>query len=629
MPQAVSYNANSIQVFEGLSHVRKRPDMYIGDTDIKGLHHLIWEILDNSIDEIASGHGSTIEVALNEDGSVTVMDDGRGIPADMHIEKGVEAVRLVFETLGAGGKFESGAYKTSGGLHGVGASVVNALSVWLQATTCWNGRQYHLKYKKGLLQGGLKPGKKDKHSGTAVSFLPDPTVFPETSFSRSMVKNRLRELAFLNKGLKIVFKDHDKHTEDVFCYKNGLVSYLEYLAENKKCLSKPFLIEKEQDGVKIEIALQYTDEETEGVYSFVNNIATTEGGKHDEGFRQALTRAMNELLKQQNQDKKRGKKDIVFQGSDTTEGLLAILSIKMSNPKFGGQTKGSLSNPEIRGIIMSIVYDELMTQLKGNKRMVQDMMGRVLSSFQYRENAKNMREMSRKVKTLSNSSSLLSSSKFSDCVMRDPRQKEIFIVEGDSAGGSAKQGRNQKFQAILPLKGKPLNVEKKSVKDVLDNEEIRCIIHEIGCGFGKEFSLDNVKSHKIIIATDADVDGSHIQLILLTFFYRYMKPLIEAGYVYIAMPPLYKVFSGTKIEYAYNDKELGKVMKKVGRGVQVQRYKGLGEMDPGQLWETTMDPDKRTLIRVSIDDASVVDRNISVFMGPKTDPRREYLKENM
>ncbi len=623
-----SYQAEDIQVYEGLAHVRKRPDMYIGDTEKKGLHHMIWEILDNAIDEISAGFGDHVQVILEKDGSVTVEDNGRGIPVDLHPTQKIPAVRLVFEKLGAGGKFDGKVYKTSGGLHGVGASVVNALSTKVLVSIFREGRIHQLEYHEGSLQGGVKVVGKVDRTGTKVRFYPNPDVFSTTVFSHSTIKNRLRELAFLNQGIHFAFDDRNRETSDVFCYQKGLASFLDYLGEGKKIMSPPILFQKVVEDVVIDIAMQYTDDQVEGIFSFVNNIPTNNGGKHDEGFRTALTRALNETVKSQNQDKKRGKKEIILQGSDATEGLLCILSIKMANPKFGGQTKNQLSNPEIKGVVMSAVYEELMACFSKGGKVVKEILDRVLLSMKARESARAAKDIARKTKSLTGAT-LFSSGKVASCSSKNPKECEIFIVEGDSAGGSAKQGRKIKFQAILPLKGKPLNVEKKNLIDVLNNLELKDLMQELGCGIHNEFNLDNLRYHKIIIATDADVDGSHIQLILVTFFYRYMRPLIEEGYLYIAMPPLYKVFASKKIEYAYTDKELDKAIKKVGAGYEIQRYKGLGEMNPEQLWETTMDPERRTLLRVTIDDAVAIDKCIAVFMGPKVEPRKAYLDENL
>lgn len=622
------YKAESIQVFEGLDHVRKRPDMYIGDTEQKGLHHLIWEILDNAIDEISAGFGNKITVTIEEDGSITVEDNGRGIPVDKHAKYKIEAVRLVFEKLGAGGKFDNKSYKTSGGLHGVGASVVNALSTSLMAEVHRDGKIYNINYKKGKIQGGVKEIGITNRTGTIVRFYPDDSIFSSIDFKHSVVKNRLQELAFLNNGLMIVFIDHRRNTVNEFCYKNGLKAFIDYLSEGKKVVSSAIYFSREVEDINLDIALCYTDDQVENVFSFVNNIPTHNGGKHDEGFRSALTRALNETIKLQNLEKKRGKNNIIVQGSDATEGIICVLSLRMSNPKFGGQTKNKLSNPEIKGTVMSIAYEELMKAFSVNEAIIKDIVERVSVSVKSRESAKAARDLQKKKKDLK-SNPLFSSGKVANCTSKMPKESEIFIVEGDSAGGSAKAGRNIRTQAILPLKGKPLNVEKKRLIDILNNSELRELIQELGCGIGNEFDLEKLKYHKIIIMTDADVDGAHIRLILITFFYRYMRPLLEEGMLYIAMPPLYKVYTKSKMEYALTEKELDVAIKKVGRGYELQRYKGLGEMDAKQLWDTTMNPLHRTLIRLSIDDAVAIDKSLSIFMGTDVKPRKQYIDENL
>lgn len=622
------YKADSIQVFEGLDHVRKRPDMYIGDTEQKGLHHMIWEILDNSIDEISAGFGDMVKVVLKKDNSIIIEDNGRGIPVGMNKKHGVEAVTLVYTKLGAGGKFDGSNYKTSGGLHGVGASVVNALSSSLRCDVYRDGKIHSLNFKKGKMQGKIKKHGKVEHTGTIVRFYPDPDIFETVEFKHSIIKNRLRELSFLNKGLHIIFIDESRETQDDFYYENGLSAFLDYLSEGKKSVSKPIHIFKESDDITLDVSFKYTDEQVENIFTFVNNIPTHNGGKHDEGYRTALTRALNETLKQQNLEKKRGKKNITILGSDATEGLVCVLSLRMGNPKFGGQTKTKLSNPEIKGIVMRIVYEELMRAFSDNPKMTNEIIERITLSVRARESARAARELEKKKQNLK-SNPLFSSGKVANCTSKIPTECELHIVEGDSAGGSAKAGRNIRTQAVLPLKGKPLNVEKKRLIDVLNNAELREMILELGCGIGSEFDMEKLKYHKVVIMTDADVDGAHIRLILITFFYRYMRPLIEEGKVYIAMPPLYKVYNKKKSLYALTDKELNKAIKKVGRGYEIQRYKGLGEMDAKQLWDTTMNPSNRTLIRLNIDDAVAIDKSLTVFMGKDVKPRRQYIDENL
>ena len=623
-----NYKADSIQVYEGLDHVRKRPDMYIGDTEQKGLHHMIWEILDNSIDEISAGHGNEISVTLKEDHSIVVEDNGRGIPVGVNKKYGVEAVTLVFTKLGAGGKFDGSNYKTSGGLHGVGASVVNALSTHLSCDVYRDGKIYSISFKKGQMQGKIKKHGNCDHTGTKVQFYPDSDIFEAVEFKHSIIKNRLRELAFLNKGLNIIFIDENRETKDEFCYERGMSAFLDYLTEGKKSVSDSIHIFKESDDVTLDISFKYTDEQVENIYTFVNNIPTHNGGKHDEGYRTALTRALNETLKLQNQEKKRGKKNITIQGSDATEGLVCVLSLRMGNPKFGGQTKTKLSNPEIKGIVMHIVYEELMKVFGANPKMTNEIIERISLSVRARESARAARELEKKKQNLK-SNPLFSSGKVANCTSKIPEECELHIVEGDSAGGSAKAGRNIRTQAVLPLKGKPLNVEKKRLIDILNNAELRELILELGCGIGSEFDMSRLKYHKVVIMTDADVDGAHIRLILITFFYRYMRPLIEEGKIYIAMPPLYKVYNKKKSVYALTDKELDGAIKKIGRGYEIQRYKGLGEMDAKQLWDTTMNPNYRTLVRLNIDDAVAIDKSLSIFMGKDVKPRRQYIDENL
>lgn len=628
LAKKVKYDASSIQVIEGLEHVRKRPGMYIGTTGTKGLHHLVWEIVDNAIDEVTNGYANKIVLTLDLDGSISIFDNGRGIPIDEHPTKRVPAVRLVFEVLGAGGKFGSTSYENTGGLHGVGAAVVNALSKWLCVRVYREGKIYGVKYENAKLVQDIQVLGRTDITGTEVTFLPDESVFENIKFRYDTLKNRLRELAFLNKGTEIVLIDKSNNKKEAFKYDGGIVQFVEFINEGKDNIGKVIHIRGEKDGINVEAALQYTTGYSENIHSFVNNINTTEGGRHEEGFRAGLTRSLNEYIRNQNSERRRGKREISLQGSDTAEGLTAVLSIKMNDIQFEGQTKRRLGNPEARGVVYNIIYEGLLDYLNKHPRKAKGILNKVISSYENREAARTAREIARRKNKL-NKGSVITIEKLADCSSKDPKKRELFIVEGDSAGGSAKQGRDRRTQAVLPLKGKPMNVEKKSIKDILNNQELVSLIRVINGGIGNEFDINSIKYNKIIITTDADVDGSHIRLLLLTFFYRYMKPLIENGHVYIAQAPLYKVYNKSKVEYVYSEDELEKAKKRVGRNYIIQRYKGLGEMNPDQLFDTTMDPRNRILIRVSLEDAALADSLLSIAMGSRVQPRKAYLEEHL
>ncbi len=615
------YRAKDIEVLEGLEAVRRRPGMYIGSTGSRGLHHLVYEVVDNSIDEAIAGYCNKIEVTLHKDGSVSVLDNGRGIPTDIHPVYKKPGVEIALTMLHAGGKFSKKAYRISGGLHGVGVSVVNALSEWLEVEVYRDGKIYYQRYERGKPVTELKVKGKTRKRGTYIRFKPDPLIFKNTEFSFEVLENRLRELAFLNKGLQITLKDERTGEERKFKYSGGVVSFVKWLNSDKNPLHRVIYIEKEKDGVFVEIALQYTDSITEHVFAFANNIHTTEGGTHLSGFRSALTRTINEYGKKNNL-----LKDVTLTGEDVREGLTAVISVKLPEPQFEGQTKTKLGNTEIKGLVESIVNEELSRYFEEHPTAARKIVTRAVEAARARLAAKKARELARRKSALDGASL---PGKLADCQERDPAKSELFIVEGDSAGGSAKQGRDRRFQAILPLRGKIINVEKARLDKMLKNEEIRTIITAIGAGIGDEFNIEKARYHRIIIMTDADVDGAHIRTLLLTFFYRYMLPLIEAGYVYIAQPPLYRVKKGKKEIYVYSDEELEKVLNKLGRNsVTVQRYKGLGEMNPEQLWETTMNPEKRTLMKVTLEDAVEADRIFSILMGEKVEPRREFIQKH-
>ena len=620
------YGASQIQVLEGLEAVRKRPGMYIGSTGPRGLHHLVYEIVDNSIDEALQGYCDRIYVSLNEDGSVTVKDDGRGIPVEIHPKTGKSTLETVLTVLHAGGKFGGGGYKVSGGLHGVGISVVNALSKWLVADVYRDGKIYRQTYEKGITTSELEVVGESHHTGTIINFMPDETIFDEIEFKYETLEHRLRELSFLNKGVKIVFEDKREGSQrkKEFHYEGGLVEFVKYLNKTKTPIHDDVVyIDKKVGDSIVEIAMQYTDGYTENIYSFANNIDTHEGGTHLAGFKAALTKTVNDYAKR-NKLIKENEGNLT--GEDIREGLTAVISVKLPDPQFEGQTKTKLGNTYMRGNVDSVTVEELGAFLEENPTTARTIVDKGLRAQRAREAAKRARELTRR-KSVLESTSL--PGKLADCAEKDPAKSEIFLVEGDSAGGSAKQGRDRHTQAILPLRGKILNVEKSRLDRILSSDEIKNMITAFGCGIGNDFDLEKARYHKIVIMTDADVDGAHIRTLLLTFFFRYMRPLIENGYVYAAQPPLYKVKKQKKEYYVYSDKELEVLLEEIGRtGVELQRYKGLGEMNAEQLWDTTMNPETRTLLQVTIEDAVMADQVFSMLMGDKVGPRKEFIEEN-
>ncbi|AXU25980.1 DNA topoisomerase (ATP-hydrolyzing) subunit B [Clostridioides difficile] len=620
------YGASQIQVLEGLEAVRKRPGMYIGSTSPRGLHHLVYEVVDNSIDEALQGYCSDIYVSINEDGSVLVKDNGRGIPVEIHPKTGKSTLETVLTNLHAGGKFGGGGYKVSGGLHGVGVSVVNALSKWMVAEVYLNGKIYKQTYEKGLPTSKLEVVGESQDKGTMIQFMPDETIFDEIEFKYETLEYRLRELSFLNKGIKIVFEDKREGQEKrkEFHYTGGLVEYIKYLNKSRTGIHDDIVyIDKKVDDCFVELAMQYTDGYTENIYSFANNINTHEGGSHLSGFKAALTKTVNDYAKR---NKFLKENDVNLLGEDIREGLTAVVSVKLPEPQFEGQTKTKLGNSFMRGIVDSVTVDELGSFLEENPSTARIIVDKALRAQRAREAAKKARELTRR-KSVLESTSL--PGKLADCAEKDPSKSEIFLVEGNSAGGSAKQGRDRNSQAILPLRGKILNVEKSRLDRILSSDEIKNMITAYGCGIGEDFDIDKARYHKIIIMTDADVDGAHIRTLLLTFFFRYMRPLIDEGYVYAAQPPLYKVTKQKKEHYVYSDKELNILLDEIGRnGVELQRYKGLGEMNAEQLWETTMNPETRTLLQVTVEDAAIADEVFSMLMGDKVAPRKEFIEEN-
>lgn len=619
------YGANQIQILEGLEAVRKRPGMYIGSTSSRGLHHLVYEVVDNSIDEALAGYCTHVEVTIHKDNSITVTDDGRGIPVDMH-ESGKPAVEVVLTVLHAGGKFGGSGYKVSGGLHGVGVSVVNALSSYMDVRVKRDGRIYEISFKKGITEDALHIVGETNETGTYVHFMPDAEIFDETVYDYDILRHRLRELSFLNRGITITLSDErgEQPRREVFYFEGGISSFVEHLNRNKEVINpEPVYFNGAKDTTLVEIALQYNTSYSENIYSFVNNINTEEGGTHLAGFKSALTRAANDFARRQGIIKNN---DDNLQGEDIREGLTCVISIKLREPQFEGQTKTKLGNSEVRGIVDSIVTEGLSEYFEENPTISRKIIEKSIMASRAREAARKARELTRRKNALEVSSL---PGKLADCSVKDPEQAEIYLVEGDSAGGSAKQGRDRRFQAILPLRGKILNVEKARLDKVLNNEEIRTMITAFGSGIGDEFDIAKRRYGKIIIMTDADVDGAHIRTLLLTFFYRYMKPLIENGHVYIAQPPLYQIRKGRSHWYTYSDEELAAKLNEIGRdGITVQRYKGLGEMNPEQLWETTMDPEKRTVLQVNLREAEEADAIFTILMGDKVEPRRRFIEEH-
>ena len=623
------YGADQIQILEGLEAVRKRPGMYIGSTSSKGLHHLVYEIVDNAVDEALAGFCNTVEVYINEDNSITVRDNGRGIPVGINKKKGIPAVEVVFTILHAGGKFGGGGYKVSGGLHGVGASVVNALSTWLEVDIFHEGKIYRQRYERGKVMYPLKVVGDTDRRGTEVRFLPDPTIFEETVFDFAVLKQRLREMAFLTKDLKIVLTDRrpEEKVSMTFHYEGGIREYVEYLNKSKEVLySEVIYCEGKKGDVFVEVALQHNDSYNEGVYSFVNNITTPEGGTHLAGFRSALTKTFNDYARK-NKLLKDNEQNLT--GDDIREGLVAIVSIKIPEPQFEGQTKQKLGNSEARGAVDSVVSEQLTYFLEQNPNVAKMICEKAVLAQRAREAARKARDLTRRKSALDGMSL---PGKLADCSDKDPKNCEIYIVEGDSAGGSAKTARSRATQAILPLRGKILNVEKSRLDKILVNNEIRAMITAFGTGIHEDFDITKLRYNKIIIMTDADVDGAHIATLLLTFLYRFMPELIKEGQVYLAQPPLYKVEKNKKVWYAYSDEELNTILTDIGRdgNNKIQRYKGLGEMDASQLWETTMDPEKRILLRVNMDDdaASELDMTFDTLMGDRVEPRREFIEAN-
>lgn len=620
------YDARKIVVLKGLEGVRKRPSMYIGDTSVRGLHHIAYEVIDNSVDESLAGFCTKINVTIHKNGSITVFDNGRGIPVDEHPIQHRPALEVVMTTLHAGGKFDKQTYKVSGGLHGVGVSVTNALSKTCIVRVYRNGKIYQQEYKRGAPLYDMKVvGTTKSKTGTETTFLPDSAVFEKTQFKFDVLGQRLMELAFLNKGLKILLKDERKGLEEIFHAKGGLREFVAYLDSTRTPIHrKPIIIESKKEDAEIEVALQYNDTYQENIFSFVNNIPTTEGGTHLVGFKGALTRTLNFYAQRNGLIKN---VSTALAGEDVREGLTAVISVKVPDPQFEGQTKTKLGNSEVRGIVESVVGEGLAEFLEQNPPVAKKIIQKGVSAAKSREAARKARELTRRKSALETDTL---PGKLADCSIKDPEHCEIYLVEGDSAGGSAKQGRDRQFQAILPLRGKILNVEKAGLEKILNNQEIKTVVAALGTGIGSDvFDISKLRYGRVIIMTDADVDGSHIRTLLLTFFFRYLRGLIEKGHIYIAQPPLYRLKKGKNEVYAFNDEERDEFLKKLGKdGANIQRYKGLGEMNPGQLWKTTMDPETRTILQVTIDDAVEADHIFSVLMGEKVEPRREFIEKN-
>jgi DNA gyrase subunit B len=620
------YDATSIQVLEGLEAVRKRPAMYIGDVGMRGLHHLVYEVVDNSVDEALAGHCTEISVTLGTDGSVTVTDDGRGIPVDMHATMKKPALEVVMTTLHAGGKFDAKTYKVSGGLHGVGVSVVNALSEWCEVEVLKEGKLHMQRYEQGKPTGPMETRSASgrKGSGTTTRFKPDSKIFEDTVYHFETLSSRMRELAFLNSGLRIRIEDTRTGKKTEYLAKGGIVEFVKYLNQNKTTLhAKPVFFSRERETTTVEVAFQYNDSYAESVHTFVNNINTIEGGTHLIGFRSALTRTLTNYADKEGMTKRA---KVSVSGDDVREGLVAVVSIKMQNPQFEGQTKTKLGNSEIKGLVESLTGEALREFFEENPAVARKIIDKMLAAARAREAARKARELARR-KTILDGGSL--PGKLADCSFDDPGLCELFIVEGDSAGGTAKQGRDRRFQAILPIRGKILNVEKARLDKIFANEEIRSIITAMGAGVKSEFDISKLRYHKVIVMTDADVDGAHIRTLLLTFLYREFQPLVEAGHVFIAQPPLFLVKSGKEEVYCYDEKERDEAIKRFDRkNIQVQRYKGLGEMNPEQLWRTTMNPETRTLLRVMGEDAVEADRTFTILMGEQVEPRRQFIEEN-